>query len=357
LIKVSAYDDRVLALETTADLINMGKSNLAVDLAAHIGAGAGDESSVAANTDALDRVKLVASVATGVGNPSTATSVLGLDLRLPILTAPMGPMELVHPGGALAVASGAAQAGAATTVALTSSPVLEQAVGPNQAALFQLYWWGDRDWVRSIVDRAGTAGYRAIVLTVDAPDYGTRRVDIRNGFDHHGQMTLPNLIDAPPTRDERMTFQRAVTFTDIAWLVDVSPLPVVLKGVLAGADARRAIDAGVAGVYVSNHGGRALAGQIGTMDALDEVASEIGSEGAIVVDGGFSTGEDIAKALALGADLIGMGRPIAYALAVDGANGVERFLQLVQAELVTALTVLGAPSPEHLSQPHIRLVN
>ena len=340
--------------KTTVDVIDAGRASMAPDLAAHIGAGAGDESTVAANTAALDRAKLVPSVAVGVGNPSTATTVLGLDLEVPVLTAPMGPVELVDDGGAVAVAEGAALVGAATTVALTSSPILEDVASANAASLFQLYWWGDRAWVSSMLKRAAASGYRATVITVDVPDYGTRWVDVRSGFDHHGQMTLPNLVNAPQERAERLAFQRSLTFDDIAWAVEVSPLPIVLKGVLSGEDARRAIDAGVAGIYVSNHGGRALAGQIGTMDALSEVVSEIDGQAAVIVDGGFSTGEHLAKGLASGADLIAIGRPIAYALASGGGAGVENYLRLLKADLHTALTVLGASSPAQLLNSHIR---
>ena len=342
--------------KTTGDILDAGQASIEANLAAHIAAGAGDESTVRANSDALDRMKLVPSVAAGVGDAHTATTVLGLDLQIPVVTAPMGPVELIHQQGAAAIADGADRAGAATTIALTSAPSLDVAAGSNDNALFQLYWWGDRDWVLSMLRRAGAAGYRAVVITVDVPDYGTRWVDIRNGFDHHGQMALPNLTDAPTERDVRLSFQRRLDFADIAWAVDVSPVPIVLKGVLSAADARQAIDAGVSAVYVSNHGGRALAGQIGTMDALPEIVEEVAGTVAIIVDGGFSTGEDIAKGLAAGADLVAIGRPIAYALAAEGATGVESYLNLLQSDLHTALTVLGASTPGDLSTSHLRRI-
>jgi isopentenyl diphosphate isomerase/L-lactate dehydrogenase-like FMN-dependent dehydrogenase len=340
--------------ETIGDIIETGRATLEPDLAGHIAAGAGDGSTIEANTRALDRCKLVSSVASGVGTPTTATSVLGFELELPVMTAPMGPLELVDRSGARAVAEAAARGGAATTIALTSAPILEQAIVPGAVALFQLYWWGDREWVRSMLLRAHEAGFAAVVITVDVPDYGIRWADVRSGFDHHGQMALPNLIDAPPERAQRMAFQQALTFDDIAWAVETSPLPIVLKGVLSAADARRAVNAGVAAVYVSNHGGRALAGQIGTMDALEDVVTEVGGQLPIVVDGGFSTAEDVAKGLACGADLVAIGRPVAYALAEGGADGVANYLALLRDGLQTALTVLGAVSPAALSAMHVR---
>lgn len=253
------------------------------------------------------------------------------------------------------MADGALRGGAATTVALTSAPVLEDVV-TSGVTILQLYWWGERQWVQSMIERAHRAGYAAIVITVDVPDYGTRWVDVESGFDHHGQMALPNLADAPAQRAERLGFQQALTFDDIAWAVEVSPLPIIVKGVLSAADARRAINAGVDAIYVSNHGGRALAGQIGTMDALDEVVAEVDRAVPIVVDGGFSTAEHIAKGLASGADLVAIGRPLAYALAAGGAAEVERYLKLLRDDLRTALTVLGARSPDALGAPHVRRI-
>lgn len=341
---------------TIGGVIATGRTRLEADLAGHIAAGAGDGSTLAANTAALDRRKLISSVASGVGTPTTATNFLGFDLQLPVLTAPMGPVELIHSSGARAMADGASRGGAATTAALTSAPILEDVVAPGGVAFFQLYWWGDREWIRSMILRAHQAGFAAVVITVDVPDYGTRWADVESGFDHHGQMALPNLVDAPPERAERLAFQQALTFADIAWAVEISPIPIVLKGVLSAADARHAINAGLAAIYVSNHGGRAISGQIGTMDALDDVVAEVDGEVPIVVDGGFSTAEDVAKGLACGADLVAIGRPMAYALADGGADGVANYLALLQNGLRTALTVLGASSPDALSPIHVRRI-
>ncbi len=339
---------------TIGGIISAGRARLEPGLAGHIAAGAGDGSTLDANAEALSRRKLVSSVASGVGTPATSTSVLGFELELPVITAPMGPVELIDRGGARAMAEGAHRAGAGTTVALTSAPMLEEVPTTGGVSLFQLYWWGDREWIRSMILRAHRAGFAAVVVTVDVPDYGTRWADVESGFDHHGQMALPNLADAPSERAQRLSFQQALTFDDIAWVVETSPIPIILKGVLSAADARRSVAAGVAAVYVSNHGGRAIAGQIGTMDALDDVVGEVGGELPILVDGAFSTAEDIAKGLACGADLVAIGRPMAYALAHGGSEGVANYLALLQDGLRTALTVLGASSPNALGQMHIR---
>jgi len=340
--------------QTIGDLLAAGQSALRSDLADHIAAGAGDESTVAANRSALDRWRLVPGVAVGVGQVSTATEVFGVDLTVPIVTAPMGPMELIDPRGARAVADGVADAGGAVGVALTSAPVLEEVATVDAPMLFQLYWWGDRDWLASMVQRIEAAGYIGIIVTVDVPDYGTRWCDVRNRFDHHGQMRLPNLIDAPPDRATRLAHQASLTWDDLAWFCSITVLPVAVKGILSGTDARRAIGAGADAVYVSNHGGRALAGQLGACDAMDEVTAAVAGAVPIIVDGGFRTAEDVAKGLALGASVIGLGRPIAWALACGGANGVARYLTLLADDLRVALTVLGARSPAELGPGHLR---
>ncbi|MGI9607290.1 MAG: alpha-hydroxy acid oxidase [Acidimicrobiales bacterium] len=326
------------------------------DLAAHVAAGAGDGSTTVENRAALDRYKLIPAVARGVGTPELGTNLLGFELNFPVITAPMGPLELIDPGGARAVALAAAECGVATTVALTSSPILEDVVDPDVPAMFQLYWWGGRDWVSEMATRAATAGYRAIVVTVDVPDYGTRWADVRSGFDHHSLMALPNLATAPATRDERLAFQRTLTFADISWLCELSPIPIVVKGILAGVDATRAIEAGASAVYVSNHGGRALAGQIATVDALPEVVAAVDGTIPVVVDGGFRTAEDVAKALCLGADVVALGRGIAFALAAGGSTGVSTYLSLLEADLRTALIVLGASSPADLDATRVRRI-
>ena len=339
---------------TVGGLLEAGVSALPKDLAGHIAAGAGDGNTTSENTKALERVRLVPAVATGVGSPTTATKFLGLDLELPAITAPMGPLELIDPGGARSVAEAAARCGVATTVALTSAPVLEEAIVDGSAAFFQLYWWGDHDWIESMAHRANAAGYAAIVVTVDVPDYGTRWVDVHSGFDHHGQMALPNLVDAPPERSQRIAFQRSLTFDEIDWLCGLSALPIVVKGVLSATDASKAVEAGASAVYVSNHGGRALAGEISTVDALEDVVAAIDGSVPIVVDGGFRTAEDIVRGLALGADLVAVGRGVAYALAAGGVDGVVTYLSLLKDDLHTALTVLGARDPNELNKSHIR---
>lgn len=341
---------------SVGDLLAAGRAALAPDLADHVAAGAGDESTIAANRTAIERVHLVPRVAAGVGAVSTATEFLGVSVNAPLLTAPMGPMELIDGGGAAAVAAAALRAGVVSVAAVTSSPVLEELGAASGPMLFQLYWWGDRDWLSSMLDRIVGAGFRGVVVTVDVPDYGSRWRDIRSGFDHHGQMALPNLADAPPTRAERLAHQAELSWDGLAWFCETSPIPVVIKGVLDAGDAERSVAVGARGVYVSNHGGRALAGQLGAMDAVADIVDAVAGRAGVIVDGGFSTAEDIVKALALGADMVGLGRAIAWALAAGGAVGVEAYLGLLEDDLRVALTVLGASTIADLGRHHVRRV-
>ena len=339
---------------TVADLLDRGRSTLPRDLAGHIAAGAGDESTVDANIDALSRHRLIPTVARGVGRPDLTCSIIGVDLALPIVAAPMGPLELIHPDGATAVARGALAANAACVVALTSAPVFSEVAAVGAPTIAQLYWWGDRSWLTRMVDRIESAGCAGITVTVDVPDYGKRRRDLASGFDHHDQMALPNLADAPSDRSDRLAHQASLTWDDLEWFCSITDLPVAIKGILSPGDARRAVAGGAGAVYVSNHGGRALGGQVGTVEVLGEVVDAVDGAAPVIVDGGFRSAQDMCVAFALGADAVALGRPVAWALAADGSDGVARLFDLLAEDLRTALTVLGSRRPSELSRRHIR---
>jgi 4-hydroxymandelate oxidase len=341
---------------TVADLLDRGRAALPEDLAGHIAAGAGDESTIDANRRAIERHRLVHSMAQGVGTPDLTTPFFGASLTMPVFTAPMGPMELVDPGGAAAVARGAHTAGIGTMPAITAAPRFEDVAAVGAPTLAQFYWWGDRLWLAGMVERVERAGCIGIAVTVDVPAYGKRRRDLHSGFDHHGQMALPNLVDAPTDRASRIAHGRSITLSDLEWFCSLTELPVIIKGVLSGRDARHVIEIGADAVYVSNHGGRALGGQVGTVDVLAEIVDEVDDRVPVIVDGGFASAEDICVALALGADLVALGRPVAWALAADGAEGVAHLANLLHEDLTTALTVLGASTPSALTRDHIRTV-
>ena len=323
--------------------------------------GADEETTLADNVAAWQRLRLRPHVLRDVSDVSVATSVLGSAVRAPVLVAPTAYHELADPGGESATARAAASCGTVMVVSTFATQTLETvaAAAPVASRWFQLYVHKDRGWTRELVQRAAAAGYRAIVLTVDFPVLGFRRRDERNRFAlppnvvlAHSPELSPRHADGEPASGSalaahaRSAVDPAVTFDDIGWLSEVSGLPVVAKGVLRGDDAVACVAAGAAAVSVSNHGGRQLDGAVATADALPEVLDALAAAGAsaeVYVDGGIRSGVDVLRALALGARAVMVGRPVVYGLAVGGEAGVRDVLETLTDELVRAMALCGAP--------------
>ncbi len=329
---------------TPADLEGRARELLDPAVYDFFAGGADDESTLEANREAWGKLSLRPRVLRPVAAVSTATTLLGLELAHPIGVAPMGYQGLLHAEAELATARGAAAAGALNVVSTRSSRSLEEiaAAAPHAPRWFQLYVLRDRDWTAELVRRAAAAGYRALVLTGDTPALGRKRRDERNGFvvpDEHARGNLRVPRESPEVQQDP-----AVCFDDIGWLRELSDLPVLVKGVLRADDARLCLEAGAAGVIVSNHGGRQLDGAIATAAALPEVAAAVADNGVVLVDGGIDSGVDVVRALALGADAVLVGRPVAWALAAGGADGVADLLEELAADLAGALTLAGCAS-------------
>jgi 4-hydroxymandelate oxidase len=320
-----------------------------------IAGGAEDERSVAGNRAAFGRRALRNRALVDVTTRDTRTRLLGLDLPHPILLAPTALHRVAHPDGEAATARGAAAAGALYTVSTATSTRLEDiaAAAPDGLRWFQLYHLGQREASEELVRLAVATGHRAIVLTVDVPLLGRRERDLRNAF------TLPEGIGmahayepawSPPAADRSRAWASPIasanlTWDDLKWIrAAADGLPLLLKGIVRGDDAEHALDLGVDGIWVSNHGGRQLDGTIATLDALADIARAVAGKCAIVLDGGIRRGTDIIKALALGADAVAIGRPQMYGLAAGGAQGVQRVVELLRAELDLAMALAGAPS-------------
>ena len=276
-----------------------------------------------------------------VSQTTAATSVLGTEVSFPVLVAPMAFQGLAHPDGERATARGAAAAETIMCLSTLSTVGLEEVA---EAALdgkrwFQLYWGPDRTKVQDLLARAETAGYRAIVVTVDLPEVGRRERDLRTGFE-----TPASLSDV--TDD-------SLTWRDLEWLRAQTTLPVLVKGILTGEDAVLATEAGVEGIVVSNHGGRQLDGVAASLDALPEVVEAVGERTVVLMDGGVRRGTDVVKALALGAQAVLVGRAALYGLAVDGAGGVERVLTMLRDEVELALALCGCASPADVARSHV----
>jgi 4-hydroxymandelate oxidase len=310
----------------------------------YIAGGADDERSVTAAQAAWSRLRLRPRVLRDVSEVSMATTVLGGRLPVPLLVAPMAYHRMAHPDGEAASAAGAAAAGAGYILSTQATMTVEEVAEavPSGLRWFQVYVVRDRGWTADLVARAAAAGYRALVLTVDVPVLGNRLRDLRNDF------RLPTGL-RPANAPQAGQFDPGLTPEVIGWLAERSGLPVLVKGVLRGDDALACLEAGAAGVVVSNHGGRQLDTVVATADALAEVAAAVGDRGEVYADGGIRRGTDVVKALALGARAVLVGRPVLWGLAVGGAAGVERVLSGLAGELRLAMALCGAPDLDRLT--------
>jgi 4-hydroxymandelate oxidase len=301
--------------------------------------GAGDEVTLAANEAAWRAVRLRPRVLRDVRHVDTSTEVLGASVRAPVLVAPTAFHRLAHPEGECATAAGAARAGSLLVLSSRASVRLERVAETAGPWWFQVYVLRDRGLTRDLVQRAAAAGARALVLTGDTPYVGRKRRD-RDGVAIPDEDFLSNL---EALTDRAMAEQAPdVTFDDIGWLRGLSGLPVLVKGVLRGDDAARCLQAGAAGVIVSNHGGRQLDGALSTAEALPEVVEAVAGRGEVLVDGGVRNGRDVLRALALGARAVLVGRPVLWALAVGGAEGVRLWLEALREDTAHAMALAGA---------------
>jgi isopentenyl diphosphate isomerase/L-lactate dehydrogenase-like FMN-dependent dehydrogenase len=322
--------------------------------------GAGDERTLRANVEAFARWELRPRVLVDVSEVSTATTVLGEEIALPLLVAPTAFQRLAHPEGELATARAAAAAGTVmclSTLSSVSPPELAAAV-PEAPLWFQLYWSRDRGFTRELVASAEEAGFRAIALTVDFPVAGRRERDLRAEFALPHDLPAPNL----PVTLARKDFHAALgdvvdttlTWRDLEWLRSNCSLPLIVKGVLTAEDALLAAEHGAAAVIVSNHGGRQLDGVPATLDVLPEVAEAVGERVEVLLDGGIRRGTDVLEALALGARAVLAGRAVLWGLAVGGEEGVGSVLALLRQEIEVGLKLLGCARPADVSRAHVR---
>jgi 4-hydroxymandelate oxidase len=322
--------------------------------------GAWDEITLQDNLDAFQRFKLRPRMLVDVSHRNLQTTILGQPIEFPVLIAPTAFHCLAHPDGELATATAANQTGTMLILSTLSTKSLEEvsairtALNPHVGQIFQLYVHRDRELTRSLVERAYAAGFCAICLTVDTPILGKRERDTRNQFTLPPELELGNFKAAKlalgdgieRTESRLFTYMQqqispAITWADIDWLASISPLPIVVKGILRGDDAVRSIEHGARAIVVSNHGGRQLDGAISTMDALAEVTTAVDGRCEVLVDGGIRRGVDVLKALSLGAKAVLIGRPVLWGLSVDGAAGVRHILEILKDELDLAMALSG----------------
>jgi 4-hydroxymandelate oxidase len=316
--------------------------------------GADGEATLRANRRAFRRRLLLPRVLVDVSRVSPEVELLGARLENPILVAPTAYQKLAHPDGERATARGAAEAGSLMVVSTLATTSLEEVAAASPGPKwFQLYFQRDRGVNRELVERARDAGYRAVMLTVDTPVLGRRLADVRNNFALPEGLAMENLRGAASGVEEALgsavalhvakRHEAGLGWRDLEWLAGLTPLPLLLKGVLRADDAARAAASGVAGLLVSNHGGRQLDGVPATLEVLPRVVDAVAGRCPVLLDGGIRWGTDALKALALGARAVLVGRPVLWGLAVGGAEGVARVLTSLRDELVMAMTLAGCP--------------
>jgi 4-hydroxymandelate oxidase len=309
--------------------------------------GAGDEVTLRANVAAYTRWRLRPRVLVDVSEVTTATTLLGTPVSMPLGVAPFAMQRLIDAEGEVATARAAAAAGALMCVStLTSSTHAEIAAVGKGPRWLQLYVLRDRQRTLDHMAEAEESGYSAVVLTVDLPYVGRRERDLRLGFENPpSDLPLPyaDLFETTP----------ALSWRDLEWLRGETPLPLALKGILTREDATLAVEHGADAVWVSNHGGRQLDGVAAGLDALPEVVEAVAGRAEVYVDGGIRRGTDVLKALALGARAAFAGRAFAGALAVGGTDGVASALTLLRDETVLALALLGCTSPDQVARSHV----
>lgn len=322
--------------------------------------GAGDERTLRENIEAFSRWQLRPRVLVDVSEVSTATTVLGREVSMPLLVAPTAFQRLAHPDGELATARAAADAGTIMCQSTLSSvtPGEVAAGAPEGRLWFQLYWSSDRSFTGELLARVAEAGFEAVVFTVDFPAAGRRERDLRADFRLPDDLVTPNIPEALQRHDFHAALGEIVdttlTWRDLEWLQETCALPVLLKGILSPEDAQLAAEHGAAGVIVSNHGGRQLDGVAASLDALPEIVEAAGDRVEVLVDGGVRRGTDVLKALALGARAVLVGRPLIWGLAVGGEQGVRDVLELLRAEIELGLTHLGCRTPAEVTRAHVK---
>jgi isopentenyl diphosphate isomerase/L-lactate dehydrogenase-like FMN-dependent dehydrogenase len=385
--KASVASPRVICIE---DFRPMARQRIPKSVFDYLDGGAEGEVTLRENCRVFDDVTFRPRHAVAVAKCELCTRVLGFDLQLPFLLAPVGYSRLMHPRGEVAAARAAGKAGTAYILSTISGHKLENVKAGSTAPVFyQLYLLGGRGAAEAAIDRARAAGFSALVVTIDTPVAGIRERDFRNGMKElisggpldklpflpqilsrpgwvmdylldGGLPGLPNVVvpgkgPLPLVDLNSALAESTVTWADLRWIREHWKGPIVIKGVLTADDARRSVDEGAAALSVSNHGGRQLDGVPASLRALPEVVEAVHGQIEIWMDGGIRRGTDIVKALCLGANAVLCGRAYAYGLAAAGEDGVNRAIEILRTDLDRTLRLLGCPSVAALDRSYVNV--
>ena len=317
--------------------------------------GAGDEWTLRDNVEAYRRWQLRPRVLIDVAEPSTATTVLGRELALPLIVAPMAFQRVAHPDGEVAMAKAAATAGTIMCLSTLATSTPAEVAATGVPRWYQFYAPADTGLAAEILANVREQGFEALVITADTPVLGRRERDIRTGFKVPHELRAGAVEHTLPTPASAFGHMSAsLTWPDIERLTAESGLPVIVKGVLTHEDAKLACEHGAAAIVVSNHGGRQLDGVSATIDALEEVVEAVDGRIEVLIDGGIRRGADVVKALALGARAALVGRAALWGLVVDGEAGATRVLELLRAEIELALQLSGCRNPADVTRAHVQ---
>ncbi|CAN6236290.1 unnamed protein product [Urochloa humidicola] len=355
----------MVLITNVSDYEELAKQKLSKMVFDFYASGAEDQWTLRENREAFSRILFRPRVLIDVSRINMSMSVLGYNISMPIMVAPTALHKLAHSEGEVASARAAAAAGTIMMLSSWSSCSIEEvsSSGPG-LRFFQLSVFKDRNFVQQLVRRAENAGYKAIAVTVDAPRLGRREADVRNRFSLPENVVLKCFegLDLSSMDKANVSglaayvtsqINSSLSWKDIKWLQMITRLPILLKGVITAEDARNAIECGVAGIIMSNHGGRQLDYLPATISCLEEVVREAKGRVPVFLDGGIRRGTDVFKALALGASGVFIGRPVLFALAVEGEAGVRKALQMLRDELEIAMALSGCTSLKEITRGHV----
>ncbi|CAH2053716.1 unnamed protein product [Thlaspi arvense] len=357
--------NRKMEITNVTEYEEIAKQKLPKMVYDYYASGAEDQWTLQENRNAFARILFRPRILIDVSKIDMTTTVLGFKISMPIMVAPTAFQKMAHPEGEYATARAASAAGTIMTLSSWATSSVEEvaSTGPG-IRFFQLYVYKNRNVVEQLVRRAEKAGFKAIALTVDTPRLGRRESDIKNRFTLPPNLTLKNfegldLGKMDEANDSGLAsyvggqIDRTLSWKDVQWLQTITKMPILVKGVLTGEDARIAIQAGAAGIIVSNHGARQLDYVPATISALEEVVKATQGRIPVFLDGGVRRGTDVFKALALGASGIFIGRPVVFSLAAEGEAGVRKVLQMLRDEFELTMALSGCRSLKEITRNHI----
>ena len=345
------------------DLERLAKERLPVLAYDYYRSGAWDETTLKANREAYEKLKIHYKILVDVEKRDLSTTIFGQHVDFPILVAPTAFHKLAHPDGELATGRAAVKAKTIMTLSSLSTTTIEEvAEATNKTFWFQLYINKQREYTRDLVARAESAGAKAIVVTVDTPLWGRRERDVRNGFHLPPGLSAINLVKyqqdgiakgqtgAGLGQSFSWMLDATLQWKDLEWLATITKLPIIIKGVCRVDDAIKATEHGIKGILVSNHGGRQMDSAPATIDVLPAIVDAVGNHATVLMDGGIRRGTDAMKALAQGAKAVLVGRPVLWGLAAGGQQGVEKALSMLKEELDLGMALSGCRNLKELNR-------